>query len=377
MAVNDKRPGAVMAGWIAVSAPIAVAVCSWLVMAFYLGPVDILQRSQVPFPVLRIPNDHLVIWMCGAVVTLYVLVVIAEFLVAPSDEDLSKFYRQVLATARWVLLALGPVAVAYIAGRTWCRPTLAWSLTIGVTVAALVVVTTRSMRAQWERLGKARSILAALALLALVLVVRWAGRPGAVLNLDGVELSAAPPQWDENLNSPPVREIDLAYAAPRTLRANGAKLVGVKIEHLDLESAQLEGADLRHAKLAGLSAREVNLARAYLQWADLTGANLPQAKLAAANLQHAKLDWAELGGAELNAADLAHATLKGADLCNAKIGGAQHIDAACGDTSTKAGVEIRCCSVKNDVSFGDDEEPAPCNQGCASAQSPQSTVHLD
>ncbi len=93
-------------------------------------------------------------------------------------------------------------------------------------------------------------------------------------------------------------------------------------EILDLQSAQLQGADLREARLQG-----ANLSNARLQKANFFGAQLQEACLNNAQLQgtylrEAQLQGAGLTGAQLQGVDLLSAQLQGADLRGAQLQGA-------------------------------------------------------
>jgi len=99
-------------------------------------------------------------------------------------------------------------------------------------------------------------------------------------------------------------------------------------EQLNLDGANLGGADLTDAflgaaDLTGADLTGADLTRAILTGANLTGANLTRAHLASANLTDANLASANLTGANLNSADLMgvdfHSTdLTDTDLTNAR-----------------------------------------------------------
>ncbi len=121
--------------------------------------------------------------------------------------------------------------------------------------------------------------------------------------------------------------------------------------HADLESAKLNGADLRRTNFtrAGLLAAvlsradgvQVNLSRAVLSDAlliratltdgNLTRADLFGATLTGATLTRATLIDANLAGASINRADLTRATLKGANMSGTHVGGVTWNDTVCPD----------------------------------------------
>jgi uncharacterized protein YjbI with pentapeptide repeats len=79
--------------------------------------------------------------------------------------------------------------------------------------------------------------------------------------------------------------------------------------HIDLASADLQGANLADSKLQRMIGMGVDLSKAYL----------PRAKLQQARLQRANLEYANLHGAYLIAADLKYANLRGAQFQGAHL----------------------------------------------------------
>jgi len=111
-------------------------------------------------------------------------------------------------------------------------------------------------------------------------------------------------------------------AATRTIARKGghfegAIFRGADLRKINLENAQLQGADFHQA----------NLQSAQFYQADLAGAELFQAKLELASFDSARLQAADLGGAELQGAWLREAQLQGASLESAMLQGATLIDA--------------------------------------------------
>ena len=108
----------------------------------------------------------------------------------------------------------------------------------------------------------------------------------------------------------------------------GAKLFGAQLQDANLLMVDLQGADMSKAQLQGArllyaELQEAELPEAELQGADLSGADLHDAKLSRARLQGAKLSRVDLQGAKLSEAQLQSAVLSGAQLQNADLSGAQ------------------------------------------------------
>ncbi len=100
---------------------------------------------------------------------------------------------------------------------------------------------------------------------------------------------------------------------------NAANLGGVQLEEAELWGAQMERVNLnravlRRANMAGANLEEADLGGADLHKVDLRGSNLRRA-----DLQYATLTEADLSGADLGGADLQHAHLKGASLNRATL----------------------------------------------------------
>jgi len=91
---------------------------------------------------------------------------------------------------------------------------------------------------------------------------------------------------------------------------------------LDLESAQLQGANLRSAQLQGANLYKTQLQGADLRFALLQGANFWKAQLQGADLIFAQLQGADLILAQLQGANFWSAQLQGADLRSAQLQGA-------------------------------------------------------
>jgi arabinogalactan oligomer / maltooligosaccharide transport system substrate-binding protein len=119
-----------------------------------------------------------------------------------------------------------------------------------------------------------------------------------------------------------------------------AHLIGTPDAVINLDGADLSGADLRGVNLAGVTVDGANLTNARLSGATLTGASLSDAILAGADLTGARLGGAILTSADLNGAYLRNAILSGADLIDAKNMTQRQLDEvnSCRDAPLPAGV---------------------------------------
>ena len=111
----------------------------------------------------------------------------------------------------------------------------------------------------------------------------------------------------------------------------GANLYGTDLRRANLRRANLQGANLHTADLQRADLCEANLygtdlRRADLRKANLYGTDLRRADLRKANLHTADLRRANLYGADLQGADLYGANLQGADLQGADLYIAKDID---------------------------------------------------
>jgi uncharacterized protein YjbI with pentapeptide repeats len=97
---------------------------------------------------------------------------------------------------------------------------------------------------------------------------------------------------------------------------------GINLEEADLRGADLGGANLQEADLWRANLQEANLRVAKLQKADMGEAVLQRVDLMGANLQGADLGGADLHGADMWGADLQRANLVGVDLQKANLRGA-------------------------------------------------------
>lgn len=112
----------------------------------------------------------------------------------------------------------------------------------------------------------------------------------------------------------------------------GANLVGVHLDHIDLSQSNLASAEMDEADLSWAILKETNLSRASmiginLHQADLSETNLSQANLCDSNLAQSKLVRANLSQVNLYEADLIEADLTEANLSGANLMGADLTDA--------------------------------------------------
>lgn len=113
----------------------------------------------------------------------------------------------------------------------------------------------------------------------------------------------------------------------------GANLQYANLQGINLPSANLQGANLSYANIQGAALREADLQGAILQGTDLRATNLEQANLQEAilhladlrgtqNLQHVSFQKASLLGAKFQETNLSYANFKGADLRFTEMQGA-------------------------------------------------------
>lgn len=101
---------------------------------------------------------------------------------------------------------------------------------------------------------------------------------------------------------------------------------GYDVSLLNLQKANLSGANFHQAKLYKVNLQGANLLNVDFGRASLGQATLKNANLARAYLSHADLAGADLRGADLSYAYLSNANLRGANLCGADLTGAKVSD---------------------------------------------------
>jgi len=117
--------------------------------------------------------------------------------------------------------------------------------------------------------------------------------------------------WNEWRRKNPEENIYLPQVNLERADLSGANLSGANLIRADLSGAKLIQADLREANLGGAQLIEADLCWADLRGADLSGAKLILADLREANLEGAKLIWSDLSGASLIQTNLERAILTG------------------------------------------------------------------
>lgn len=125
---------------------------------------------------------------------------------------------------------------------------------------------------------------------------------------------------------------------------DGWNLVRGHGQRIDLQRADLRGAQLDHADLRGTDLRNSDLRGANLERADLRGALLRGADLRGAVLRRSNLIDADLREADLRRADLSHSDFRGARLGRSALRGAELWSAFVGNASMEGayleGVEM-------------------------------------
>ena len=120
-----------------------------------------------------------------------------------------------------------------------------------------------------------------------------------------------------------LRHVDLFTAQLQGASLVGAILHGASLDFAELQGASLAGAGLQDALLKGATLHGASLGGAILHGASLGGAILHGASLDYAELQGASLDYAELQGASLTGAILHGASLDSAELQGASLDSAE------------------------------------------------------
>jgi uncharacterized protein YjbI with pentapeptide repeats len=124
--------------------------------------------------------------------------------------------------------------------------------------------------------------------------------------------------WKTVENAKEQKDSSARIAALQELVKLGVGLNNIPLENANLQGAYLLQANLQEADLQGANLEWANLQGAKLVWVDLQGANLQRADLQQADLLGAKLQGANLQGANLQGAKLQGANLQGANLQGAK-----------------------------------------------------------
>jgi uncharacterized protein YjbI with pentapeptide repeats len=160
------------------------------------------------------------------------------------------------------------------------------------------------------------------------------------IKLDHRDLQAAD-LAGADLRGVSLNEAIMRGAVVEYTQLDNAQLIGVQLQDANLNNAWLRGTDFSNAQLQRASLERAQLQGANLERADLQAADLSNAQLQGANLgcaedncvrgpqlqgthlSHAELQGANLRGAELQGADLSHAELQGANFWRAELQGAE------------------------------------------------------
>ena len=137
-------------------------------------------------------------------------------------------------------------------------------------------------------------------------------------DLQGADLRGAKLQGADfrgaNLQEADFRGANLQEASLQVAELQRARLFFTKLQRAKLQGAYLQEANLYGASLQEANLQNASLRRVILQGADLQGANLEDVNLQGANLQGANLEDVDLQCANLEDVNLQGANLRGADL---------------------------------------------------------------
>src|SRR5215211_2397646 len=137
-----------------------------------------------------------------------------------------------------------------------------------------------------------------------------------IIDLENADLSGAELRLDT------LSEADLSEANLSEANLSYAKLFEADLRAAKLSDANLNYASLIEADLKGANLSDTNLNEAYMRGANLSNATLAFATLAFATLLEADLRGADLSSADLSEADLSYANLNKADLRGANLSNA-------------------------------------------------------
>ena len=154
----------------------------------------------------------------------------------------------------------------------------------------------------------------------------------------------------------------------KDLDLEGANLAGANLEKISFINTNLSNADLRIAYLekavlfnsnfTGANLDSAYLQQAYLENSNFTEANLRRAKLASANLTGANFVNSNLTQANLDTANLENANLKGADLTSALIGSYAKLQGTNFEYANLKGANFRSASLSGTILNGANLEGA-------------------
>jgi uncharacterized protein YjbI with pentapeptide repeats len=217
----------------------------------------------------------------------------------------------------------------------WARNVVAWPLTIGIALFAVLVAT---FPGEWRE--RPYSLAAPLEPIATHMTQALFGKvdplnkneneritgswPVNTLRLNEFDLYEALEDDDRKkldlkphtfiLHDRRLEQADLRAARPGKIDLRKAHLEGAWLDHAELQGALLDEAQLQGASLHGVALQGASLRLANLQGASLDKAQLQGTSLFAAHLQGASLEYANLQGASLDKAQLQGASLFAAQL---------------------------------------------------------------
>jgi len=128
----------------------------------------------------------------------------------------------------------------------------------------------------------------------------------------------------KNIRNRPPTEMKVTEEMKPIINLEGANLLGADLSNAELRNTNLSGADLKQANLQATMLNDSNLRKADLSGANLFGTSMYRAllyfvKFNDANLSQTNLILAHLHGAELNNANLQNTYMESVDLSDAKL----------------------------------------------------------
>src|SRR5215217_6561096 len=166
-----------------------------------------------------------------------------------------------------------------------------------------------------------------------------------IIDLENADLSGAELRLDTlseaDLSEANLSEANLSYAKLFEADLRAAKLSDANLNYATLTYANLNYASLIEAELKGANLSNATLAFATLAFATLLEADLRGADLSSADLSEADLSYANLNKADLRGANLSNATLLEVDLSGANLSGAKGV--------TKRQLEAESVKLENTI----------------------------
>ncbi|MFW6357591.1 MAG: pentapeptide repeat-containing protein [Chroococcales cyanobacterium] len=143
----------------------------------------------------------------------------------------------------------------------------------------------------------------------------------AYIDLNGANLSGANLR-DINLNGANLNNVNLSWASLDNAQLTGASLRQANLHNATLTAANCDDISLSRAKLSKVDLRLASLRNADLNWANLQDANLTGVDLQGARLDQVNLERAQLNNANLREVELMEVNLSRASLIQADLTGA-------------------------------------------------------